>query len=517
MKTNESFNQMRLAMEKYIQSVGNIKIINTTKGGAAIQGAPFTPLEEIIESKLQTNVVDPNWYVSEETSNHYALERKKQFLKEMEDFVPSYEQVLKVLRELQQQIEKKNVKKIEDCFTKFDKQFHKFINQPFYLTIIQPMVRIQFEKLQNDISQLNKIINTIEKAQHLITASGLYLLATKQVFNELSPFVYEVLNETDEYYKKYKNDCGVFSYSEEWKKETIKIDGDKGNSSLTYHAVDKKGAKVKFNFIGTSLQILAGTRKDFAEKIEVKLDGKTTTISTKSSRTADFIFEKDQPVFVKSNLANELHEVEITLLEDKPIVFNGVKVNKEGRACHIHEVNTVEELEIGKRIRCHYKATYDEVGEFSGLGEETSDFIPPESSAFPDGDFYFIMVDETEEEGKKLIADRNVQHTISHKEIMNGLNNYKGKINGKLSLISGGGSEGELNNDWDKYIVNSHANWHADIGISSWTSTPAAGEENKFIRRGSLAITSFINNEFCFSHIKDTSIGFRPLLTVLEL
>lgn len=516
-KTNESFNQMRLAMEQFIQTVGNMEIINTTKGGAAIQGAPFTPLEEIIESKLQTNVVDPNWYRSEVDNDHYDIDRKKQFLKAMKDFVPSYEQVFKVLRELQQQIEKKNVKKIEVCFTKFDKQFHKFIKQPFYSTIVQPIVRVQFEKLQNDISQLNKITNIIEKAKQLIKASSLYLHATKHVFNEMSPFVYEIINKIAESYKKYKNDCGVFSYSEEWKKETIKIDGDKGKRTLSYHVVDKAGAKIKFNFIGTSLQILAGTRKDFAEKIEIKLDGKTTILSTKSNRTADFIFVKDRAIYECNNLIDELHDVEITLLEDKPFIFNGVVINQEGRVYHIDEVTEVDKLEVGKRIRCHYKAKYNTVGEFRDLGEETKSFIPPESSAFPDGDFYFIMVDENEEEGKKLIADRNVQHTISHKEIMNGLNNYKGKINGKLSLISGGGSEGELNNDWDKYIVNSHANWHADIGISSWTSTPAAGEENKFIRRGSLAITSFINNEFCFSHIKDTSIGFRPLLTVLEL
>lgn len=526
-KTNQSFNQMRLAMEQWIQAAGDVEIINTTKGGAAIKGVPFLPLEEVIKTRLKTKVVDPKWYVREGDSKHYDIARKKQFLKEMEVFVPSYEQSFKVLSQLQQQIEKKNVKKIEECFAKFDQQFDKFINNPFYVSVIQPMVRVQFEKLQHDVRELNKTVNVIEKGKQLVRAGNLFLLAALQAFNEISPFVYDVFNEIEKNSKKYKSDCGVFWYSQEWKKEAIKIDGDKGTTVSTCHVAKKSGAKIKFNFVGTRIQILAGTRKDFAGKIEVKIDEEATIISTKGGRPSDFIFEKDQPVFEKNHLENELHKVEITLLEDKPFVFNGISINQEGRAFHIHEVTTIEELEIGKRIRCHYKAMYNTVGEFGGLGEETKSFIPPESSAYPDGDFYFIMVDETNEKGKKLIADRNVQHSISWNSIKEaGLVASKGKMikidrdDYMLRLLTGGRDVNDLNNEWDKYLGRNVTynldiksdDWNAGRGIGSWIMEDYAKDESKSARRtlvtGAEYVTSILSMKTCSSKYN----GFRPLL-----
>ncbi|MDU5143602.1 MAG: discoidin domain-containing protein [Paenibacillus dendritiformis] len=80
----------------------------------------------------------------------------------------------------------------------------------------------------------------------------------------------------------------------------------------------------------------------------------------------------------------------------------------------LEEVKNVEQLKIGKKIRCHYKATSNTLGTFSGLGKETSGFISPTtSSAAPNGDFYFICVDRDYLGRWKLIADRNIQHSIS--------------------------------------------------------------------------------------------------------
>ncbi|WP_019422842.1 discoidin domain-containing protein [Paenibacillus sp. OSY-SE] len=80
----------------------------------------------------------------------------------------------------------------------------------------------------------------------------------------------------------------------------------------------------------------------------------------------------------------------------------------------IEEVKSIGRLKVGKKIRCHYKALNNTYGTLSGLGKETSDFISPiTSSATPDGDFYFICVDKDQLGRWKLIADRNIQHSIS--------------------------------------------------------------------------------------------------------
>lgn len=87
---------------------------------------------------------------------------------------------------------------------------------------------------------------------------------------------------------------------------------------------------------------------------------------------------------------------------------------------HPDEVTDPFDLAVGKRIRCNYKSSPGQLGMFSGLGQETKDFIPSESSAAPDGDFYFICVDRDHLGRWKLIADRNIQHSISWDTLNNG-------------------------------------------------------------------------------------------------
>jgi hypothetical protein len=73
-----------------------------------------------------------------------------------------------------------------------------------------------------------------------------------------------------------------------------------------------------------------------------------------------------------------------------------------------------KDLQVGDFIRCHYSApTSGAVGVFSGLGQVTANFIPPASSATPNGDFYLIAVDIDYLGRLNLIADRNVQHSIN--------------------------------------------------------------------------------------------------------
>src|SRR5690606_32003214 len=130
-------------------------------------------------------------------------------------------------------------------------------------------------------------------------------------------------------------------------------------------------------------------------------------------------------------------------------------------------------------------ATYNKVGEFSGLGTETSAFIPPESSDQPDGDFYFIMVDEENGE-KKLIADRNIQHSISWVTLRDfGLANKQGvnikslsnkSVEASIRLIYGGESAEDTTNEWDRYIIQSDLNGSIEAGSDSvWNWSSPAG------------------------------------------
>ena len=54
--TNEGFNRMRQQMELYINGFPNINVINTTKGGAHIEGTSFIELKDIIDTDLNKKV-----------------------------------------------------------------------------------------------------------------------------------------------------------------------------------------------------------------------------------------------------------------------------------------------------------------------------------------------------------------------------------------------------------------------------------------------------------------------------
>lgn len=81
----------------------------------------------------------------------------------------------------------------------------------------------------------------------------------------------------------------------------------------------------------------------------------------------------------------------------------------EGRATR----STLDEMKIGDRIPCAYTATANSVGYYSSLGSAKQDLIPVTSSASPSGRFHFIHVGFNHLGRMKLVADRNIQHSIS--------------------------------------------------------------------------------------------------------
>ena len=89
-------------------------------------------------------------------------------------------------------------------------------------------------------------------------------------------------------------------------------------------------------------------------------------------------------------------------------------------------------MNVGDVISCQYVATSGTVGSFNNLGNVTKTGIPLASSASPDGSFYFIMTGYDYLGRKKLIADRNIQHSISWDTL-----NANGLITENKLLMSG--------------------------------------------------------------------------------
>ncbi|MGG0666435.1 SPRY domain-containing protein [Viridibacillus arvi] len=194
--------------------------------------------------------------------------------------------------------------------------------------------------------------------------------------------------------------------------------GNYTNNSLDYNkrsmgAKKNVTANMEFYFLGSRVALITYSSASYSKDIQVKIDGKNEGVLMCFDKT-----QAQNVSFIKGNLDFGVHKVEVIVTSTAPNVdtynvrMDAIDIDDTGQMLHKDEVINIRSLEVGKRIRCHYQATANQVGVFSGLGEETSDFMPVSSSATPNGDFYFIMVEDWNGK-KRLIADRNIQHSIS--------------------------------------------------------------------------------------------------------
>lgn len=489
-RTNEQLNQMRLMMERYIEAYPSVEVINTTKDGANIDGANFKSLENLVKTRFKEATVVDDWYHHPKVKiDNYTRNTLSKFMIEINNFVPHFRNVLDVIERIKEHTTKDKPLEINKLLLTFDKSVRKLTSNDFFDVCVKSVTRTQYEKLSNQVKHIKDEGNSIAKATNVVDFFEVYLEECLKVFNEISPHVMTKINEVI-VNKVYKSDCGVFAYSSDWKKNSLYADE---KTVMTYHCSKTKGTKVNFKFKGTHLRVLAGTRTDCSSNIKIIIDGYERKFSTKNSSRKDlFVFSMNQTAFFIEDLKDDFHAVEMVLDDIDWFVFNGVEVNQDGRVYHPDEVTDFEDLKIGSRIRCHYSATANMVGEFKGIGEELTDFISTESSDCPAGDFYFIAVERPEGEDQtiKLIADRNIQHSISwevlrENKLVEGVTKQIDKYSACIRLIKGGfafkdpfdkpslidhGLGGwPLTNEWDKYI--SSSNNEMDWNMTDYTQT----------------------------------------------
>lgn len=206
-------------------------------------------------------------------------------------------------------------------------------------------------------------------------------------------------------WKRYDDSDSAIKYGGGWGKVSA-TGAYKG--AFTTNSGTGTSSRITFKTTCSKLRIIGRTATNGDELANISVDGVIYTFSnyTTSNIEQVLLFEK---IFDDSSE----RIIEIWTPNVKAVNLDAIDIDSTGRLFHPDEVTEPKDLTVGKRIRCNYKsATANTVGTFSGLGQETKDFIPVASSATPDGDFYYIMVEDWNGT-KKLIADRNIQSGIS--------------------------------------------------------------------------------------------------------
>lgn len=330
-------------------------------------------------------------------------------------------------------------------------------------------------------------------------------------------------------YRRYDDNDSRFIYTGTWNYYTDSH--ATGYYNTTIHSGGAAiGNSVKFNFYGTKLRILPGIVAGRSNNITVKIDNViigTMDMTKASGYTAQVL------LFEVTNLSLGVHKVEVINNTTNTMDFDIIDIDDTGYLVHpiLNQVSSLNNIKLGDCIPCRYTATNGSVGTFSEFGTCIKDEIPVSGTATPDGLFYYIF-DGYDNLGRmKLTPDRNLQHSISWDSInsvgmvfgcriFNSDNNYKFISR----LMTGGLSSTDIDNEWDRIIVNSTLGglitagdnniWHWSY-ILNWMSNTVNGNNTKRVLRGKSTISYYDTATLSSSYGID--VAFRPILIIEKL
>lgn len=209
--TNDGFNRMRQQMEYYIKTLPNIKVINTTKGGAHIEGADFKELSVVMEEYLKEKVVEDDWLEGNKTQ--YDREHLKIQLEKMDR---AYRRALKLMDEyydilntIERLIKNQNFNQAEKTYLKLDKALRKIERNDYFMTFILPMNRVQYELLANSIDSLNEERNPIEKGRRIVESFKKFMDLCKEDIGKIDEIYSEIKISIEEFLKSESDSEGL--------------------------------------------------------------------------------------------------------------------------------------------------------------------------------------------------------------------------------------------------------------------------------------------------------------------
>lgn len=195
-RTNDGFIRMRDQFELYIQAHPNIKVINTTVGGAAIKGAEFSTLSQVIKDHFQLEVINKNWYEGKSQYQlEYAIKQMNLLYKSMKECQTYISNALNEIKFIENCINKNKKMQLESRFVKFDKDFAKLKKNQFYKLVILPMIRVQSELLVERSKDLKFENDLLKRGRKVADSFGPFLEECRSHFDMILPLIEELKND----------------------------------------------------------------------------------------------------------------------------------------------------------------------------------------------------------------------------------------------------------------------------------------------------------------------------------
>jgi len=193
-KTSQSFLNMKRYLEQTIQKF-RVDVINTTVGGAKIEGTYFKPLKQLIAEELaDSNSKYPIERIkkSVQYDHNYSLTQMKNLKRAFQDYQDLVAGIKTSLSELYERTKLNQEKETHQAHLRMDNQIRKLEDNTFFKTISLPINRVEYRLLVNEIQKTRNERNHLKKAKCIIkpTENFIDLLFTQM---ELSSKIMLVL------------------------------------------------------------------------------------------------------------------------------------------------------------------------------------------------------------------------------------------------------------------------------------------------------------------------------------
>ncbi|WP_158231805.1 motility associated factor glycosyltransferase family protein [Sporosarcina sp. P19] len=195
-QTNEGFIRMRQQIEMYISHYRDIKVFNTTKHGAHIEGSVFVELKSMLEQNLKENVVKD---IQIDNSKNYNLLYIKDRIIQMERNKKQLERNLQlafnILRRMNSAVKSKQTNELDQMFNQLDDQINSIRINHYQSAFIEPMLRVHQERMIELTREVRYEKNLLKKGERIAHIFMNYILDCKSHIQSVSPYVKEMHDE----------------------------------------------------------------------------------------------------------------------------------------------------------------------------------------------------------------------------------------------------------------------------------------------------------------------------------
>jgi len=202
-QSSQSFLLMKRNLEYYVKLNPEIEVINTTIKGAKIEGTSFKSLDEVItENLVSKNVVIENWFkVNSSYDKDYISKKCQELNVGYKKIYQSLNTVIEKLDFIKILLNKNAINKLEHAYVDLDKEFNNLKQNIFYISILEPMIRVQNEALFENSIKIKSEQNVRKKAK--------LVLMSFEGFIDVVKLNYEIIKLVFEEFKSEMKEKGV--------------------------------------------------------------------------------------------------------------------------------------------------------------------------------------------------------------------------------------------------------------------------------------------------------------------